>query len=238
MNSIEIGDSVYALSNIEVMLAQEFVVSNLDTADIAELDNIVVRKNMEKKQNSEYGTTTDIFYKISKPKYDEFSQENTLRSYPTYYVYTPNNTAVAVISRGEELSESQINSNHNYVSTYYPSAIRYGSSTTKYNCHSYAWYLQSTSNCYWMNYPNAYWNDGSYSNYSTPTVNSKMVWRTDNNVTHSAVVVDLLSGPVYPPYGYTDLVNVKSKWGELGLYKHNGLASPYWANNTYTTFYR
>ena len=40
-------------------------------------------------------------------------------------------------------------------------ATRIAPSSSKYNCHSYAWYMQSTSNPYWMNDPSSYYTDWS-----------------------------------------------------------------------------
>ena len=44
----------------------------------------------------------------------------------------------------------------------YPQATIVASASKKYNCHSYAWYLSSTNNKYWMNDPSKYMSDGSY----------------------------------------------------------------------------
>ena len=41
-------------------------------------------------------------------------------------------------------------------------ADRIAGPTDQYNCHSYAWYLQSTGNTYFMDDPSAFWTDGSY----------------------------------------------------------------------------
>lgn len=46
----------------------------------------------------------------------------------------------------------------------YPYATRLYSATPVYNCHSYAWHSQKTSeNKYWINNPANYYVNGSYS---------------------------------------------------------------------------
>lgn len=140
-----------------------------------------------------------------------------------------------VLSRGEVLSSQQITSNNNWVTTNYPSSTRLATSTSKYNCHSYAWYLQSTSNSYWMDNPSAYWSDGSYTS-GTKAVGSKITYTQSNSVTHSGIVSTLYSGASL--INFVDLVDVTSKWGEMGLYKHKGNSCPYWStSNTYVTYY-
>lgn len=40
--------------------------------------------------------------------------------------------------------------------SYKAAATRRATPTVKYNCHSYAWYSQSTANKHWMNSPSKY----------------------------------------------------------------------------------
>ena len=81
-----------------------------------------------------------------------------------------NNTQVNVISftgwndytAYSGWTEAQVQQRENQIkSSYNVSQLR--SYTYKYNCHSYAWYSQGTSNSYWMENPYAYMTDGSYS---------------------------------------------------------------------------
>lgn len=83
-------------------------------------------------------------------------------------VYTPRGSAVPVTVMTVEMSTAEINAYHTHVATYYPNATRETSATRKYNCHSYAWYSQSTSNTRWMDTPgdDKYWTDGSYRAYN------------------------------------------------------------------------
>lgn len=90
-----------------------------------------------------------------------------------------------------------------------------------YNCHSYAWYLQTSSNTAWMNNPRSYITDGSYS--LTTAVNASVVAYLYNNsgttISHSAIVESATST--------IDAV-VLSKMGALGLYRHDVLDCPFY----------
>ena len=91
-----------------------------------------------------------------------------------------------------------------------------------------AWY--STAGQYWLDSPILYWTDGSYSLSSGPTVGGKIVYKkTNGTVTHSGIVSVVYSG-ASPGinYNHVDLVDVTSKWGMLGLYRHAGVCCPYW----------
>lgn len=131
-----------------------------------------------------------------------------------YYstVYTPNSTAVTVIVRTWELSSSEISSLNSLATSEHPNATLLRSSTRKYNCHSYAWYSQSSSNYRWMNDPSSYWEDDSYQGYcaSPPYINSKVYYPCGD---HSAIV-----------YSST-LFN--SKWGPGPLMRHTPSDCPY-----------
>lgn len=80
----------------------------------------------------------------------------------------------------------------------------------KYNCHSYAFYSQSTSNPYWMNGPSVdkYMTDGSYYQLSTPTSNDRVHW---HNGDHSGVIVGVGQ--------QAGNVTVISKYGNYGVYR-------------------
>lgn len=140
------------------------------------------------------------------------------------YVTTPKGSQVQVEIRGEELSPTRKVQINSYFDNNFPQATRIAEPTTNYNCHSYAWYRQSTSNIYWMNNPTKYFSDGSYSLSSTGSI---AVYFTHSNITvsnpvHSAVV----SGS-----------NFVSKWGQAGLYRHSPGHSPYNAEAPYIKYF-
>jgi len=138
------------------------------------------------------------------------------------YVYTPRGSSVPVIRRTYELTQAQIDANDAWVESNYPNAILIRSSSRKYNCHSYAWYSQSSSNNYWMNNPgdDTYWNDGSYYRiYYCPAYNAKASYASDD---HSANI--------------DGMGNFTSKWGQLGVVKHATSYCPY--NSSTINYYK
>lgn len=94
--------------------------------------------------------------------------------------------------------------------------------TSHYNCHSYAWYSQTTSNPYWLSDINPYVNDKHCSlnkivDLSDVKVGSIAVYAGPNNeALHSAVVTSVSNG----------VVMCRSKWGPNGLFEHNLLSVP------------
>jgi hypothetical protein len=130
-----------------------------------------------------------------------------------YYstVYTPKGSAVTVIVMTTELTSADISSCNSYYSSTYPSATRLRSCSRRYNCHSYAWHDQSTSNTVWINTPgdDTYWQDGSY--VPAPiTGGQKVSYASDD---HSAIAI---SSSVY-----------ESKWGQAPLMRHAPCYVPY-----------
>lgn len=141
-------------------------------------------------------------------------------------VKTPKGTSVPVIIRGEELTSTQRTQLNNSYTKAYPNATFVSTSTSKYNCHSYAWYSDSTSNSYWMNDPSAYMTDGSYSNF-TNLINAVIGTRVYyDNGEHSGIVYQA-GGPLASP----KYLKVISKWGMAPLMKHQADYSPYASNN-------
>ena len=93
----------------------------------------------------------------------------------------------------------------------HPNAIMYAHSSAKYNCHSYAWYQNSTSNQVWLNSSSLqtsgfqlskYWTADLYE--SCLSVNGEKVYYPNGD--HSAIV--LSNG------------NFLSKWGDGPLMQH------------------
>jgi hypothetical protein len=201
----------------------------LSSTELQDLNNVAQDKyNQKKAQADIYGITTSTFYDtLTKVDSSKLFVTNT-----TYTVYTPNGTAVPVLKRGELLTATQKQEINNHVSTYYPNATKLREPTTNYNCHSYAWYSQSSSNIYWMDNPNAYMTDGSYSYTSNPVANNK-VWY--NSGGHSGIIYSRASGPIGPnAYG---TITETSKWGAWGLYRHGAMYCPYYSSGLSLSFY-
>lgn len=150
-----------------------------------------------------------------------------LAVYTSSTVSTPNGSNVPVIIRGEEYTASQKwNLDLNTVQTY-PGATYVAGSTTNYNCHSYAWYSQTTSNLYWMNNPQLYMTDGSYTSF-TNLLNAVAGTRVyyGSTADHSAVVYQY-GGPLLS----VQKLLVESKWGPGPVMRHSADYGPYGSNN-------
>jgi len=115
------------------------------------------------------------------------------------------------------MSEYYAEQQDTYYRTVYPNAVKLGSCSPKYNCHSYAWYTPSTSNLHWIASPGPYMADGSYSQISAPTVGCKVYYSSGD---HSGIVVTT-------NWGAANRIGVRSKWGALGLYEHYIYDCPY-----------
>lgn len=105
---------------------------------------------------------------------------------------------------------------HEYYLELYPNMTVLSGISPAYNCHSYAWYNNTTSNKYWIPSPDLYMTDGSYTQKNAPAVGYKVNWTYAG---HSAIVQNM-SGGIQNP-------TVRSKWGTLGLYIHSLLDCPY-----------
>lgn len=134
----------------------------------------------------------------------------TLKDYYST-VYTPKGSPVTVIVFTSEFTPAQIASCNSSAASTYPGATRLRDCSRRYNCHSYAWHDQSTSNGVWINSPgdDTYWQDGSYVSAAI-TGGQKVSYASDD---HSAIAV---SSSVY-----------ESKWGQLPLMRHAPCYTPY-----------
>ncbi|MDD2362383.1 MAG: hypothetical protein PHV32_04310 [Eubacteriales bacterium] len=133
------------------------------------------------------------------------------------------------------ITTADYNDANSYATSYYPNATKLREPTNDYNCHSYAWNSQSTSNKIWIgltinnedlrNEHKKYWTDGSYvyitngSGNSIPSSvanGSKVRYINDD---HSAIK--------------TSSTKFTSKWGMGGLFEHTPEYSPYTATSLY-----
>ena len=105
-----------------------------------------------------------------------------------------------------------------------------------YNCHSYAWYLQSASNNITILSSQAkqiateYLSYDPTTNYSSASVGDIVAYykwdnsHTELTLNHSAVIESLSTTG-----DYLNTI-VKSKWAAAGLYEHHINACPYFSN--------
>ncbi|MDR0267294.1 SMI1/KNR4 family protein [Paenibacillus sp.] len=145
-----------------------------------------------------------------------------------------NSTLVGIPASQKEIAKAQQQLNVNFHEDYVHFIKTFGgadatfvsTSTSNYNCHSYAWYSDSTSNTYWMNDPSRYMTDGSYSSF-TNLINAGSGTRVYyDNGEHSGIVYEA-GGPL----ASTKKLKVISKWGMAPLMKHRAEYSPYASDN-------
>lgn len=229
----EIADSVYEDTFLEVALSQEKVIDDLDSEELEVLSEEASEKVLDKAISDIYSSCTTIIYDNadSNDCLDKFdyvvdveevpNTENTVKGNANYtYVKTPKGSKVRVEIFSYYGLDAAI-ADYGYVRSKYPRAEIVSAATNQYNCHSYAWYKQSTSNTYWMNDPTKYMTDGSYKSINTPTKKGqKVCWKQFpllNPNVHSGVV-ESVSG---------NTIKIKSKWGSCPLVIHNVNYSPY-----------
>lgn len=107
-----------------------------------------------------------------------------------------------------------------------------------YNCHSYAWYSTSSANKVWIPDPSIYMTDGSYTKKGSASATCKVFVKNDGTETSEidGLILGDHSGIVNSVSGRT--IVVTSKWGALGLYKHNVANSPYSGDHTTYTYWK
>lgn len=216
------------LWGIEILVSQKEFISAMTEIQKQQLLKIVDLKKDEKKNNETiYGISKNAFYTSA----TENGNIELLTS--ATVVYTPNGSAVNVEkwnNADDELTAEEKKSINSQTAKAYPNAIKLAEPTRKYNCHSYAWYSQSTANIIWMNNPSKYMTDGSYKKVTNKnaTVGDRVVYYDSTNgsfttITHSAIITSKNS------QGTSFML--KSKWGQAGLYSHSRDDSPYTYNN-------
>lgn len=161
----------------------------------------------------------------------DLDQTKTAISKASIVIKTPSGKVVPssqYIYDRAELSSSQIASLKVYVTNTFPKATILRSATNKYNCHSYAWYSQSSSNKVWLNTCITYRTDSKSYKHKLGLIkaNDKIVYGGDKH-----------SGIVYKTNNDSTGKNstVRSKWGQMPLMEHKALYVPsdYTANLTF-----
>ncbi len=138
------------------------------------------------------------------------------------YVYPPQSIHPILVCRRQDLTSSQKTAINNYYDAAYPTATRLGTATYNYNCHSYAWYLSSTGNTWWMEDPAYYMTYGYYHQVTNPGAGDKVYYTG----AHSGNVTSVSGSNI----------TVTSKWGAAGLYRHPINDCPYYLRTK--TFWR
>lgn len=157
---------------------------------------------------------------------------------------TPNGTIFSVEKRENynDPSMQEVYKNEIYPIEY-SEAYCVESFDENYNCHSYAW-LQMCENDayknYWLDDPSPFYTDGSYEEVQNPRIGDIICYfddsgtenKLDDKNIHSGIVDSvhsyvLPSSPYITVCGDAYKVKVKSKWGEKGLFIHEGYYCPY-----------
>ncbi len=155
------------------------------------------------------------------------SEEYSVTDY--YAPVTMHGASVVVIFRDEtHAAELHAAADQEMVNTYGVTKIAPGS--CRYNCHSYAWYSQSTSNYYWINDPSPIMQVGTpnliYRGGLGTAANSTSIRYGD--VIFYGVEggnVGAMHSAIYVSTAYTSGVPIasqkcRSKWGEYGVFEH------------------
>lgn len=222
---------ILRLTYIEMLASQKFVIDNLDADGIKKISTVSCQKYYSKKDSALYGDfDTDLFFKMNGINPDSKNLESVTASVLSSYsstVTTPKGSSVPVtVYTSEPLTTAKIEELNKSFDEGYPTATRLGSASGKYNCHSYVWYWQSTSNNCVMQDPTKYIDDGSFKWVSNAYCGCRIIYVSNSEYLpiHSASVQKVLSGPTL--YNYVDLSIVRSKWGQGGLYEHSALNCP------------
>ena len=218
------------MNGIEVLLGRNEIIEKMNNSQLDEMAKVAVKKYKEKKAISKgfSGSSLSFFKGLDMPveqqkklfNNSEMVNESPILISPTgvfEYVSTPNGTNVEVYKEPNHFDGHEISFWNEWVRTNYPNTSLIASASTAYNCHSYAWYLRSYSNPYWMNYPDAYISDGSYTPVSGSISQNDKIYYSGEH-----------SGIVYTANN-TTLTNsiIESKWGDLGIVRHKVYDSPY-----------
>lgn len=141
------------------------------------------------------------------------------------YVKTQGNVDVPAFTAIDELDPARIQA---YISAaqMYPGVEILGNPTGDYNCHSYAWYMESTNNPFWIVNVETYAYDAhteSREKTEVPQPGDICVYLKDGQMVHSAVI-DHIEG---------DTIICRSKWGPSVLCEHpiGSVPADYWASS-------
>lgn len=137
-------------------------------------------------------------------------------------IYTANGSEIPVTYNSTYaswgVSEEYVKSEQVRHEKAYPNATCLRPQNPAYNCHSYAWYSQRTTNTAWMYDPSANILDGSYVSGSAVSGNNVLYGTAGRYPEHSGIVAtNSTSGSI----------RVDSKWGMLGLFNHKVNDCPY-----------
>jgi hypothetical protein len=213
----------FEVSTVEYLIACNEIKNGPMSADNAKLfSSLLAQKNTERDKTGVYTDNLKIYSTYERTV--AIMAAGDTWTAVVGVVKTPKGSTVPeVYQRSPELTSVEKNQINTDFALLFPNATRVADPTVNYNCHSYAWYQQSSSNPYWIgryNAPSIYTTDGSYYRYYGTPRSGMKAWY--NNGEHSGVSI----GARLDEYG-VQIHYVRSKWGMCGLYEHPYSYSPY-----------
>lgn len=197
----------------------ELICSNDDANDILTM----VKKqflSMFFESNLDNQRISNIHFKTYAitPGFTSYGAISTLNGGVHYYVgmYGKYGTSALCYQYISDDFSSTVKTNmDNEIALKHPYWVKVSGATAKYNCHSYAWISQNTSeNIYWLDNPAVYLESYSISfissNGGASQNNRVVVYDNLGNITHSMVVTTSGTNP--------NDVLTRSKLGRYGLY--------------------
>ncbi len=159
---------------LDTLLAQPEFLNQFSEKEITMAADFINNKVEARLQQPQIYSTGDAyhFYGVVNEQIETYSTWTTVK--------TPAGSDVRVIawtSDDVDMSAELKLAYRDEILKSYPTASIMGSATNKYNCHSYAWYKQSTSNTYNMPDPYHYMNDGSYYKISALQLNARIYYK-------------------------------------------------------------
>ena len=215
---------------IEAALAQEDVLEQLDEEQLEQLSDEVEEKYEDKSNNEMYKTFEGSMYEnmYENETLDLIDATCVLEDSGTselcsrqIVIYTKKGKPVPAYLQDESLSAQQIKNINKKYKKAYPKATFVSGSTSKYNCHSYAWYKTSTKNSYWINSPATFIKEAKLIGKKPTKKGQKAVWinaASKSYYEHSGIVYSYSSGSSFL---------IQSKWGKAPLMRHKANYSPY-----------
>lgn len=201
----DIGKYHFYFYSIELLLAQDAVRAGLTQTQRLELQKELLAKYELKKRIGGYGGG---LAKEVMSLNGVLQKEDSVRVSSTV-VYTLKGSKVPALQMGPLDEMADVRQCDIEFIIGFPDATWEAGCTRMYNCHSYAWHDQSTSNTIWIESPNQkeYWLDGSYIQWLGPvTSGMKLDYSADD---HSAIFVSG-SNPFISP----DKSICRAKWGQ------------------------
>lgn len=197
----EIMNSIY----LSVLMAQPEIVRTGKSKSIQMVNELLESKDMHV-----YAASVEEHMEKITQLSDVMRNYVLIGYYNTVYISTPKGNRIEALEFvGLDYNELQKSAMHNEITSAYQICSYISPASARYNCHSYAWYSQATSNPYWINHSSCevYITEGSYYKVNTATANDKIHWCAGN---HSGIIVGVGS--------QAGNMVVISKYGKCGVY--------------------